>query len=276
MFNLMHKRKLDTTSTSITENNVAIQQLQNDIRKKQRLSIARNMRRTTKPPQVDVPVDREIDPKLSLIAMVIDRSYSMSSMGSEVEGGCNAYLDEQRATDKADGIETSVIFTTFDDKIEVIHDGVSLSSVPKVTREQVEPRGSTALYDGIGDTLLRTAQHLRNQKTMPGKVVVFILTDGHENRSRTWGAASVTAEIKRLSVAPFNFDFYFAAANQDALDKGASMGIPTAQCLDYDPTPGGIKQAMYSSSVAYTRSKRGQSKGFSYQERCLSSMNYSH
>ncbi|KNC82840.1 hypothetical protein SARC_04887 [Sphaeroforma arctica JP610] len=274
MFSLF-KTKLTTTTTSTPENNVVIQQQQNCIPQKQRQSITSKVL-TTKPPQVDVPVDREINPKLSLIAMVIDRSGSMSSMGCEVEGGCNAYLTEQRATDKADGIETSVIFTTFDSAIEVIHDGVSLPCVPKVTREQVEPRGCTALYDGIGDTLLSTAEHLRNQKTMPGKVVIFILTDGHENSSRTWDADSITAEIKRLSVAPFNFDFYFAAANQDALDKGASMGIPTAQCLDYDATPNGMKQAMATASAAYTRGKRGQSKGFSSQERTQASSKFSH
>jgi len=55
-----------------------------------------------------------------LVAMCNDRSGSMANMGTEVVGGCNAYLDEQRKTDASSGLRTHLIVTTFDNTYEVV------------------------------------------------------------------------------------------------------------------------------------------------------------
>lgn len=207
-----------------------------------------------------INLDKPRDDKHTVIAMVVDRSGSMSSMGTEVEGGCNAYLDEQRVADEADKAATTVLLTTFDSVIERVVDAAPLSSMAPITHEQVTPRGMTALYDGIGDTLSRTAELVNSMEKMPS-VAIFILTDGAENSSNTWNKSLISAEIKRLQSEPYNWDFYFAAANQDAMAAGTSMGMQSGKCMQWGFEGTKMKSAMRSANVAYQRKKRGESNG---------------
>lgn len=208
-------------------------------------------------PQLDT--SKPADEKHTVIAMVVDRSGSMRSMGAEVEGGCNAYLDEQRSADAEDEARTTVLLTTFDSTVEQVLDGVPLSTLPPITHEQVEPRGCTALYDGIGSTLVRTVELVNELSAMPS-VTIFILTDGAENASRTWTKALVTKEIKRLQ-DDYGWDVYFAAANQDALKEGASMGMDVGKCMTYAAEGVKMKAAFRSANQAYQRKKKGLDDG---------------
>jgi len=106
----------------------------------------------------------------------------MQTMGSEVEGGCNAYLDEQRKSDAEDVATTHVVMCTFDNTVECVHDNAALTDVAPITHAQVQPRGGTALYDAIGDALTRTAAVVNGLEHTPN-VTIFILTDGQENSS---------------------------------------------------------------------------------------------
>jgi len=214
--------------------------------------------------------------------MVVDRSGSMRSMGAEVEGGCNAYLDQQRKADADDTAAspeapatTEVLFSVFDNVVDTVYTG-SLGAMPPVTHDQVEPRGGTALYDAIGDTLVRTAAILsasvEKEQKVPS-VTVFILTDGQENGSHKWTKAHVEAEIKRLGAPEFGWDFYFAAANQDAMVVGSTMGFAREQCMTW----GGVgttqeratkmTKAMAATNMAYQRKKKGGFSGYSTEER---------
>mmetsp|Transcript_17234 Transcript_17234/g.50907 ORF Transcript_17234/g.50907 Transcript_17234/m.50907 type:complete len:472 (-) Transcript_17234:4086-5501(-) len=207
-----------------------------------------------------IDTEKERDDKHTVIAMVVDRSGSMSKMGAEVEGGCNAYLDEQRTADVEDGATTTVLLSTFDNSVERVLDGVDLTTVSPVTHAQVEPRGMTALYDGIGDTLVRTAQLVNSMEKMPA-VTMFILTDGAENASKTWNKAAVSEQIKRLSAEPYGWDFYFAAANQDALKEGSSMGMDRGKCMAWGHEGKKMASAMKVANMAYQRKKKGFSDG---------------
>lgn len=208
-----------------------------------------------------INVDKPMDPKHTVVAMVVDRSGSMASMGAEVEGGCNAYLDEQRSADVSDpGARTTVLLTTFDSTVDTVIDWTSLTDIAPITHEQVAPRGMTALYDGIGSALQSTASFVNKLPTRPS-VVVFILTDGQENSSRTWSKSAVTAQITKLQAEPTEWEFYFAAANQDALAEGSRLGMDSAKCMQWSPEGAKMKEAFRSANVAY---QRGKTHGRSY------------
>ena len=51
------------------------------------------------------------------------------------------------------------------------------------------------------------------------KIVIFIITDGEENASHTYKKDDITRRIKQLK-NEYGWDFYFAAANQDAMVTG--------------------------------------------------------
>lgn len=217
---------------------------------------------------IEVVTGSEKDPKHTVVGMVIDRSGSMKSMGPEVFGGCNAYLDEQRKSDIEDGngAHTTITFTRFDSYVETLYNGIALEAMSPITADDVKPRGATALYDAIGQTLEKTAALVNGMEKMPS-VVIFILTDGKENASKRWTKASITREITRLQSAEFGWDFYFAAAGQDAMAEGSALGMDREQCLTYKKSTGKMAQAMRSSNVAFNRKKKYGRKGFSRAER---------
>lgn len=205
------------------------------------------------------------DDKHTVVAMVIDRSGSMRSMGEEVSGGCNAYLDEQRKTDVEDGARSTVIFTRFDAYVETLHQNAALSTMPAITPADVEPRGSTALYDAIGESLVKTAA-LVNELDATPSVCIFILTDGKENASKVWNKASVTKEISKLQFN-HNWDFYFAAANQDAMKEGSALGMDRSNCLNFKMKQGKMAYAMQTTNQAFQRKKKGYGSGYTRAER---------
>ena len=227
----------------------------------------------TKDRVISPPFGKPKDPNLSLITMCVDRSGSMQTMGIEVVNGCNTFLDVQRKNDSEKGTETKIIFTTFDDKIEVSQEGISLKDVPSIAPETVAPRGMTALYDAIGDMLERTSMVLNNLEKEPNCVLCFILTDGAENSSQKWGLHNLQLQIAKLKSSPYNWSFTFAGANQDAIFEGGKFGIARNDCITFSPTPSKTESLFRAVSDSTTRVKcarvtdRGQAKAFTPQER---------
>lgn len=215
--------------------------------------------------EVTGAADKPKDANHTVVAMVIDRSGSMRSMGDEVSGGCNAYLDEQRKTDVEDGARSTVIFTRFDSYVETLHEKAPLDTMAAITAADVEPRGSTALYDAIGESLVKTAALVNGLDATPS-VCVFILTDGKENASQAWDKAAVAKEISKLQSA-HSWDFYFAAANQDAMKEGAALGMDSEQCVNFKMKQGKMAYVMQQTNVAYQRKMKGYGKGYTRAER---------
>lgn len=150
--------------------------------------------------------------KIELIA-IVDRSGSMSSMKLDMEGGFNQMIEDQK---KIEG-ELNVTLVTFDDRIETIYEGKPLADVPPLV---IVPRGSTALLDAIGRTLL--AQNARIAGNFD-KVIVAIVTDGAENSSREYDLAKIKGLVKQAEEK--GWEFIFLGANMDAFSMSEQMGF---------------------------------------------------
>jgi uncharacterized protein YegL len=200
--------------------------------------------------------------------MLVDRSGSMASMGTEVADGCNAFLDGQREGDAKTGVPTHVIFSTFDDKYETVHN-TPLTDLHAITQDEIAPRGLTALYDAIG-RCVDEAIAANDARTLPfEKVVVFILTDGVENSSKQHQKNDITLRIKRLE-NEFKWEFYFAAANQDAMTTGTALGCKASQCLTFNSNQSGACAAVFrgtSSKVMAFRSGDVDDAKYTAEER---------
>lgn len=214
--------------------------------------------------RVGTPASKPETPA-SLVAMLVDRSGSMASMGPEVAGGCNAFLDEQRKGDADTGIPTHLLFATFDNQYELVRNA-PLADQSAISADEIAPRGPTALYDAIG-RCLDDASTACNARTLSfAKVVVFILTDGQENASKHSKKKDITARIKRLE-AEFGWEFYFAAANQDAMITGGDLGFKGEQCLSYDAaTPGACEAAFRSTSGKVNAVRTGDTVNATYSQ----------
>lgn len=166
------------------------------------------------------------------IIMVLDRSGSMADMKFEVDNGINNFIEEQK------NIEGEATFTLaqFDDKYEIVHDGINIKDVPKF---ECKPRNMTALYDAIGKTITSVGERLHNTKKedRPDKVLFIIVTDGHENASLEYDYDKISGMIKHQKDV-YSWDFVYMGAGLDTMDKnmhlqfGKGIGAQSC-CLQY-------------------------------------------
>jgi hypothetical protein len=197
------------------------------------------------------------------IAIILDRSGSMSSVRESTVAGFNEFIRSQRALPG----DVTVKLVQFDDQYEVVFDK-PLSDVPELTQDLFVPRGMTALFDAQGKTIVALGEELAamTESERPSKVIVMTLTDGLENASKEFTVEKIAALIKHQTDV-YKWDFIFLGANQDAIHTAATMAIPMASALTYRATPASMA-AVFSEASNYVRASRsGAAPAFSKESR---------
>jgi uncharacterized protein YegL len=180
---------------------------------------------------------------LTEIVMIVDRSGSMESIKDDAQGGFNSFIEEQK---KLPG-EAALTLVQFDTEYETVHENKPLKDVPPYT---LVPRGWTALLDALGMTIAKVGERLAKtpEEQRPGKVLVVIITDGQENSSKEYTKEKVFEAVSHQR-EKYKWEFQFLAANQDAIQAGASISIYNVS--NYQPSAQGIRGAYgQASSVA--------------------------
>ncbi|CAJ1581908.1 VWA domain-containing protein [[Mycobacterium] wendilense] len=167
------------------------------------------------------------NPNLTLIAFLLDRSGSMQSIKSDVVGGFDAFLTEQRAGDG----DCLVTLAQFDNEYEVVYRAKPLAEVPPLV---LNPRNSTALLDSMGKLITDTAAEIDalDEDDKPGTVIVAIMTDGMENSSREWRRPDIKALVEQQT-NEFGWQFLYMGADQDAVEVGKDLGVRAEQAVTY-------------------------------------------
>lgn len=182
-----------------------------------------------------------------LIAVLLDRSGSMSAIKSDTEGGFATFIDQQRGVDR----DVRVTLAQFDTRYEVVYANCALADVPPL---ELLPRGGTALYDAVGRLVTDVGAELEAtpEQQRPGTVIVVVLTDGHENSSEEWTHAAVKKLIGRQE-AEYSWTFVFLGANMDAVEIGEQMGFAPDRSMTYTADAAGVGQAWQSTSAYVVR-----------------------
>lgn len=164
---------------------------------------------------------------LTLIAFLLDRSGSMQSIKSDVVGGFDAFLTEQRAGEG----ECRVTLAQFDNEYEVVYHAVPVDEVPPL---ELSPRNSTALLDSMGKLITDTAAEIAAlaEQDKPGSVIVAIMTDGMENSSHEWSRLA-TKSLVEQQTNEFGWEFLYMGADQDAVEVGKDLGVRAEQAVTY-------------------------------------------
>ena len=179
------------------------------------------------------------------ILMIVDRSGSMSSIRDDAEGGVNTFISEQKTIE---GAGANITLVEFDTVYDILCEGVDIQEAPSY---KLTPRGGTALLDAIG-------QGVNSLSPADGtNVIVVVVTDGGENSSREFTHEAVTNLIKEKEEA--GWEFLFLAANQDAIQAGATMGFAANKSVNFAGTSDGVKFA-YDVASTYTTSLRTKNK----------------
>ena len=163
-----------------------------------------------------------MNPDLTHLLFILDRSGSMAAMADDAIHGFNSFLQDQ-LHEPGDARLTLVLF---DDQYEVPCNNVPLVEALPLDHRSFVPRGTTALLDATARAIdeLGTTLSSLPESDRPGTVIVAILTDGYENASHRFTWRDVSRRIRHQS-KHYQWQFLFLGANQDAIATAAQIGI---------------------------------------------------
>lgn len=172
------------------------------------------------------------------VALLVDRSGSMSRIRRATEDSINEFVASQAAKD---GVRT-LRLVQFDDEYEVVFPTTPAVECPKF---KLEPRGCTALFDAIGRTINEFGEELAAlpEDDRPANVVVGIMTDGAENASIKFDRAKIMKMVRHQEKT-YGWNFLFMGANQDAIETGAGLGMRANSSITYAASSVGTRSVL--------------------------------
>jgi len=183
------------------------------------------------------------------VYFVLDRSGSMASIQSDVIGGFNSFVEQQRAQ-PGRCLMTVILFDGHDPH-EVLEDARPIDQVPALDKSRFVPRGNTPLYDAMGHAIADAA--IRTEKLgaagEPGEQIVFVtFTDGLENASREYDRSKIFDLIRKRGEA--GWSFIYLGANQDAYAESSRLGYAAGSVQNFLGNARGTSLAFLSTSNA--------------------------
>ena len=140
---------------------------------------------------------------------------------------------------------------TIANQSKVIHDRVRLGEIEKMTENDYQVGGGTALLDAIG----RSIHHIGNvhkyarPEDVPEHTIFIITTDGMENASRQYDSSTVKRMISRQQ-EKYGWEFIFLAANIDAVETADRIGIRRERAANYRQDREGMRTSYAAMSDA--------------------------
>jgi uncharacterized protein YegL len=184
------------------------------------------------------------------ISIVLDRSGSMQGIASDMVGGLQTFLDDQR---KVPG-KCIVNLYQFDNYYDIVFEDKYIHDLPLI---QLQPRNATALHDAVGRTINRTGERLRGmpEHERPSRVFMLIVTDGLENCSKEFNAAQVRQMVEHQKNV-YNWNFVYVGANQDAVLVAKELtGMGAGKAFTYHASAEGTRQLFAAVSRNTVRSR---------------------
>ena len=159
------------------------------------------------------------------IIFLLDRSGSMYGCENDTIGGFNSFIENQIKQE----VDAKVTTVLFDHGYEVLYRRKDIHKIGKLTHEEYYVRGSTALLDAIGKTIVSMDREVSN------RVLFVITTDGLENSSVEFSKDQIKNMIKN-----HNWEFIFLGADIDAYSEASKIGIRTDNTAIYKKSSRGM------------------------------------
>lgn len=182
----------------------------------------------------------------TLIGILLDRSGSMGGHESDVVGGINKFIVEQK---KLKG-KCFLGMSRFDTEYDEFRPALALTEIAPLEAHEYVPRGDTALLDAVAKTIGSLDEAKRQQKAK--KVIMVIFTDGEENASREVNADQVKQLIKEREKDGWSFLYFganidrFNQRTYDARMAAHSFGIGSTGATG---ATGGVAQMYVQASM---------------------------
>lgn len=161
------------------------------------------------------------------VCFVIDESGSMYPSVSDVTGGYERIIKEQKENKNGSCIVSMYKFNLHTTKLFV---GKDVNEVDE--KLDYNPGGGTALYDAVGTAIDEVGKWLSDMKEedRPEKNLIVIMTDGEENSSKEYSSSDVKDKIKHQE-EKYGWSFMYLGVDltnfKDARDLGIRMSSVT-------------------------------------------------
>lgn len=198
------------------------------------------------------------------IALVVDRSGSMESVAEDTKGGVKQFITAQKQNQG----QASFTLVQFDHEYQVLNNFSDLNKVDEnAFVKQYAPRGSTALLDAIGRTVIEMSQKIETMDSSkkPDRVIVAIVTDGQENASREFTIAKVKKLIEEKQAK--GWEFVFLSADLNATTDAQNYGFDPSKVAYYESS--NTCSAFKSIGKLVSSVRNGNKASFSNDERRL-------
>lgn len=193
------------------------------------------------------------------VAFVLDASGSMQPLTGAVIEGFDDFLRGLRADDRG---ETRLSLTLFDTTLEHRHVAAPLAQVRSLGVSGYRPDGMTALFDAVAHTVIETDRRLTAEGRAEEKVMLVVMTDGHENSSTDYDAAAITHLIARYDERP-NWTFVYLGAGHatlaDAAAAAEGMAFKGTNAMRWEAEPSSVRRSM--SALAEAAGTRKRARG---------------
>lgn len=202
------------------------------------------------------------NPDLTHLILVVDCSYSMTSIKAEMNSAIQALLVDQAAQPG----QCSVSVLAFSDQTYWV---VSAQDARSLVRSDfVQPTGNTALLDGLGRAINDMGKKFANtpEDQRPGTVIVAVVTDGMENASREFTTEVVKGLVQEQS-EHWHWTFTFLGANIDAWAVAQNLGFNRAHTMTFAPAAGGVQNSVGAASMLVTATRNGTAYSYTDDDR---------
>ena len=168
------------------------------------------------------------------IAIILDRSSSMISLRDEMIDAFNEQVDKIK--EEAKNEPTRVSFVTFASEVdEPVFWNRGTYKLKKITKEDYDPAGLTAMYDAVGTTCSKLSE-LDDGETA---FLVIVMSDGAENNSKKYTAKSLASTIDELQKSG-RWTFTYLGANQDLSQVSESLNINLDNTVGWVTSEAGV------------------------------------
>ena len=185
------------------------------------------------------------NPNAVQIIFVLDESGSMYHLTSDVIGGFNSLITEQKEVEGA----ANVSLYTFSNEVKRRLNKVELDEVEPLTTTSYRPNGMTAMNDAIGTALREVLNDA------PSKAIINIFTDGQENSSKEFSSAAVKELVEQAEAK--GYQIVFLAANIDEQAVGKSFGLQASATRSFVADSFGLESAYLMASASTTNYRTG-------------------
>lgn len=189
-----------------------------------------NTSKTVSNPSQSVSV---VQASKTYVALVLDRSGSMCSIASPTVDFMNKMLTSFHENDLKYKQDTYVSLFTFANRVDNVFLNQPASRVGKLDR--YNPTGMTALFDGVDEAI----NSLRKYDNGQNALLVYVITDGAENASRTT-PQQLNQVMRDLQLTDrWTFVFHVPRGNTGTITR---FGVPTDNVREWDQSIAGVQE----------------------------------